>query len=491
MPKRITKNTKTDFIVNMTKEGFMKLCFVFMALATIGVGLSCLPYYLKKGNDFVSGGIEEATTVAIRTTIAIDFLKYSAIVLMAFGFFGFLFLVISASKGYFKAKENLPMVLLGGFVLMCAVSTFLAYDVNVAIFGSHGRFEGLVAFLSYCGFFAVASQLTDKKYKEKLLFVIVAVALFHSVVGIFQSFEATFKLLPTFFGEKYEVAGAVSEHYIANGFATSPYALASLLTMATAIGVCGFMYSQNKKLSVFFAASGVISATGCLLTKNIAAVTGLCVVAVTLFVLEVVRIKSGHGLFVNGFLKNPLGRLVFSAGIVVVIFVILQITGNFALEDSYIILQDSMSRLFLSRPAFKTSGVKIYPHIWKDILSQLKDNFVFGMGFDCIGMKMYGIPETIEIAGSADRAYNEYLNIAASTGVVSLVFYLGFVAGCLIRGVKAVSGFFNLKDNWTRPACLAGCIGYLACGVFSTSAVVSTPVFFLLLGLCFSKTEEE
>ena len=164
---------------------------------------------------------------------------------------------------------------------------------------------------------------------------------------------------------------------------------------------------------------------------------------------------------------------------------------DFTFEDSYIVLQDSFSRLFLSRPAFYTSGVKVYSHIWKDMFTQIKDNFVFGMGADCIGMKMYGIPETLEIAGSADRAYNEYLNMAASTGVVSLVFYSGFVAGCLKRGVKGVSQFFNLKDNWTKTACFAGCVGYLACGVFSVSSVVSTPVFFTLLGLCFSKTEKD
>ncbi len=491
MPKRITKNTKTDFIVNMTKAGFMKLTFVFLVIACIGTGLSLVPYYLKKGTDFVSGGISEATSVAVRMSEAVSMLEYATIILMAVGFSGFLILLISGSKEYFKPKENLPMLLLAGYLLMCVVSTFMAYDMNNAIFGSTGRYEGLVSLIAYTGFFVAASQLTHQKLKIKLVAVICIVAVLQAVVGIFQSFEATFEILPTFFGENYEINGSVSEQYIANGLTGSPYALASLLTMATALCFAGFMYCKNKKGSVAFGISGIVTATGCILTKNIAALVGLGAVVLCLAILEIVRIKSGHGLFVKGFLNNPLGKLVVAALVAGVILVVFILTENFTFEDSYIVLQDSFSRLFLSRPIYYTSGVKVYGHIWKDILTQIKDNFVFGMGADCIGMKMYGIPETLQIAGSADRAYNEYLNMAASTGVVSLVFYLGFVAGCLKRGAKGVSQFFDLKDNWTKTACFAGCVGYLACGIFSVSSFVSTPVFFTLLGLCFSKTEKD
>lgn len=491
MPKRITKNTNTDFIVNMSKSGFMRLCFVFLFVACVTTGLSLLPYYLKKGTEFVSGDLGAATSVAIKMTEAVSMLESATIILMTVGFMGFLVLVISGSKKYFKPKENLPMLLLLGYLLMCVVSTFMAYDVNIAVFGSEGRYEGLVSLVAYTGFFVASSQLTDQKLKIKLIAVICILAVMQAVVGILQSFESTFEILPTFFSEKYEYQGTVSQHYVANGFAGSPYALASLLTMATALCFAGFMYCKNKKGAVAFGIFGIVTATGCILTKNMAGIVGLCTVILCLLIVEFVRIKSGHGLFVKGFLNNPLGKLILGAVIVGGIFILLFVTDNFVFEDSYIVLQDSFTRLFLSRPAFYTNGIEVYKFIWKDIFTQIKDNFVFGMGADCIGMKMFGIPKTLEIAGSADRAYNEYLNMAASTGVVSLVFYLGFVAGCLKRGIKGISNHFNLKDNWTKTACFAGCIGYLACGVFSVSSIISTPVFFTLLGLCFSKTEKD
>ena len=165
MPKRITNNTKTDFIVNMTKAGFMRLTFVFLALATVGTGLGCLPYYLKRGTSYLSGGLQESFSISIPNTTALEYLKYATIVLMAFGFFGFLILLISGSKKYFKPKESLPMALLLGYLLMCVVSTFMAYDTNTAVFGSQGRFEGLVSIIAYAGFFAAASQLTNQKLK--------------------------------------------------------------------------------------------------------------------------------------------------------------------------------------------------------------------------------------------------------------------------------------------------------------------------------------
>ena len=184
MPKRITKNTKTDFIVIMSKSGFMMLTFLFLAIAGIGTGLSLLPYYLKKGTDFVSGGLSEATSVAVRMSDAISMLETATIILMAVGFFGFLILLISGSKKYFKPKENIPMLLLVGYLLMCVISTFMAYDVNVAIFGSEGRYEGLVSLIAYTGFFAASSQLTDQKLKVKLVAVICVVAVLQPVVGI-------------------------------------------------------------------------------------------------------------------------------------------------------------------------------------------------------------------------------------------------------------------------------------------------------------------
>lgn len=488
MPKRITKNEKTDFIVNMTKDGFMKLALIFLAAACVGVGIAYLPYYLKRGNSFMSGESDSFIEGAVLGSQAAEYIKYAVLILMAFGFFGFLILLISASKKYLRLKESGPFVLLFGYALMCAVSTAVAVDRSVALFGSEGRYEGLISVLAYAGLFCAASQLTDKNARKKLVGVICAVGAVHAVVGIFQASEPVSEIFPSFFTENYVINGSVSENYIANGFMTSPYALAALLTVTTAISLGGLMYEEKASLKIFFAATGVLSALGGLLTKNVSVLAGFATVIIALGIIEIVRIKTGHGLFVKSFLKNPLGVLFLSAVVLGAGFAALYATGIFTFEDAYIVLQDSFYRINSANPVYSAKGVEVYSYLWQEVGGIFKNNFVFGTGLDCIAASKY--PAPLEYSGSADRAYNEYLTMAASTGAASLLFYLGFVASCIKRGINGVGKFFDLKDNWVRAAALAGCAGYLVQGVFSSRSVSSTGIFFVLLGLCFSKTEE-
>lgn len=246
------------------------------------------------------------------------------------------------------------------------------------------------------------------------------------------------------------------------------------------------MYSDRKGLKVFFAVCGAVITLGGLLTKTLTILVGLSAGIITLAVLEIVRIKTGRGLFVKGMLNNPLGKLVLSAVVMAGIFAVLIASGNFSFEDTYIVLQDSFYRLFLSRPNFRVDGVKIYPQLWKQAAIQIKDSFVFGAGPDCIAAS----ENLVNIGGSADRYANEYLNIAVHTGVPSLVMYIGFLVSCAVRGAKGVGKFFDRKDSFARAAAFAACAGYIAAGMFSNASLVSTPIFFIMLGLCFSKEAE-
>lgn len=485
MPKRITKNEKTDFIVNMTKPQFMMMEFIYLVLASLGALVCCVPYYLKRGNENLSGTESNFVTGALSNASALEFLKYGIVILMTAGFIGYLMLLISGTKNYFKLKENKIMLLLAGYLLLCGVSTAMANNRSLAFFGNGGRFEGFIAVISYAGFFFASSQLTDKKLKEKLLLIVCGAVALHAGIGIFQSFEATGELFPSFFTENYTFNGMAIKSFVANGFATSPYALASLCVMAWALCMGGIMYAEKKAVKILFCVFGIVALAGGLLTKNVAVIAGLSVSFITLLVIEIVRIKSGHCLLIKGFLKNPLGKLILGGVAFAGIFVLLFATGNFTFEDSYIILQDSSTRLALSFPKFSAEGVKVYPHVWKEALRVIKDNFVFGVGFEGLANA------EMNVVGSCDRAYNEFLNIALTTGVASLVFYVGFLAGCAVRGVKGVKKFFNKEDNYTKASCFAGCAGYIAVAMFSTSTIVSTPIFFLLLGLCFSKTERD
>lgn len=483
-PKRITKNEKTDFIVNMTKPQFMKMEFIYLVIACLGAFLSCVAYLLKRGTSYLSGDMSASTLANAMSMKAFGMLRYGAVIIMAVGFLGYLMLFISNVKGYYKLKENKIFMLVFGYILLCGISTLLANDISLAFFGVDGRYEGFIAVVAYVGFFFGASQLTDKRLKEKLLMVIGVGISLNTLVGIFQSFEATSEIFPSFFVENYSIYGNQTQHFLASGFTSSPYALSSLGVMGLAVCLGGFMYADSKTARIVFAICGSITTLGGFLTKNIAVCVGFCVVAITLGVIEILRLAKKHCLWVKGFTKNSLGR--FFVGIIVagIIFIALCITNNFSLYDEYILKQDAIRVLCPLSSDFLNSGLHIYTDVWKNILKIIKENFVFGVGFEGL------VGSDLSKLGNPDRAYNEFLNIAVNTGVVSLVFYVGFLVGCAIKCAKGVGKFFNKEDNFTKAVAFSGCAGYIATSMFCNTDFVATPIFFVLLGLAVSKSEQ-
>lgn len=483
-PKRITKNENTDFIVNMTKPQFMRMEFVYLVIACVGAFLSCLSYCLKRGNAYLSGDLDASTMANSLSMKAFEMLRFGAVIIMAVGFLGYLMLLISDVKGYFKLKENKILILLFGYVLLCGISTLLADDKSLAFFGNDGRYEGFIAVIAYVGFFFGASQLTDKRLKEKLLMVISVGISLNALVGIYQGFEITSEIFPSFFVENYTVYSTQVKHFVASGFTSSPFALSSLAVMGLSVCLGGFMYAESKGARVFFGVCGIITALGGFLAKNIAVCVGFCVVTITLGVIEIIRLAKKHCLWVNGFLNYSLGR--FFAGIVCVIgiFVVLCLTGNFTFYDEYLIRQDATRVLCPLSAEFMNRGMYIYTDVWKNVLGVIKENFVFGVGFEGL------VGSDLARLGNPDRAYNEFLNITATTGVASVVFYVGFLVGCAIRGAKGVAKFFSKEDNFTKAVTFSGCAGYIATSMFCNTDFVATPIFFVLLGLAVSKTEK-
>lgn len=486
MGKMFKHNEKTDFILNMTHKGYQKLEFWFLAAAAAGISLSFLPYYVKRGTGAVNGGLEVAVESVTRNSDALKALKYAPVVLMAFGFFGFLMLLIAGIKKYFRLSENKILLLPAGYLLICLVSTALSGRFSVAFFGGDGRYEGFIAAVSYVGIFAAASCLTDGKLRKALADVIIAVACCQSVIGVLQTIRPTRELLPSFFAENiHDETGVYSEYFVANGITGSPYTLAAVLTMAFALAANGFMHDDSKKKRIAYLVEAVLLCAGGLMTQNLAAVVGIAGALIISAVIEIARIKGGHGLFVKGIIRNPLGRWACVAVIAAATAVILKLLDLFSLNDSYIILNDSFNRLLLSMPTYPDAqGVKVYPHVWKEVLKVFKDHWVFGTGADCIALSV--AEEPFNIAGLSDRAYNEYITMAASTGAVSLAFYAGFVISAAKRGANRIGKFFEKQDNWVSAGAFTACGAYLMQAFFSESAINSTPFFFLLMGLCFS-----
>ena len=85
--------------------------------------------------------------------------------------------------------------------------------------------------------------------------------------------------------------------------------------------------------------------------------------------------------------------------------------------------------------------------------------------------------EFIEVTNTyADKAHNEYLQIAATMGIPALIVYLAFLAQILANNKNM------FKDN-SKFILMIPIIAYLVQAFFNISTIGVAPIFWLLLGL--------
>lgn len=490
---------KSDFIVNMTYKQFSLIGFWLLAISTIGIFISSIPYYIAKGgqefsymhmvndDDIV---IKEMYGLSIEYLSTKSYLKCISVFLLVAGFIGYLMLVIAASKKYFSAKKNKSMLLLCGYLLFCVISSLFAYDIQIALIGRNTRFEGLIAIFSYVGIFVAASQLSDKPKHKTILDVFLSIAAINAILGVLQCIPSTSNHIPTYFRESLKIFGSPKnsyDYYIADGFTTSPYALAAMMTMALAVAGCGLLYEKSKVRKLIYALGSILFMTAGLLTCTTTAIIGMGVVILTILVVEIVRLAKGHALVKGNLFSNPIGLsilLIILGGAVLTVFMLID---RLSLLDSTIILNDSQNRTGTGNPKISSEGFAIFPKIWEQCWDYIKGNWLLGTGMDCIGCKFHDLSDISETQTvgvfSIDRAYNEYFNIALSCGLPALIFYLGFIASSVIKGIKGIGRFFVKEDSWTTTAAAIAVFAYVIQANFNISTITVTPMFFLLIGL--------
>ena len=76
-----------------------------------------------------------------------------------------------------------------------------------------------------------------------------------------------------------------------------------------------------------------------------------------------------------------------------------------------------------------------------------------------------------------DKAHNEYLHIAVTTGIPSLLVYLTLIAQIVLKGL------FRLKNCKIMLLLLSSVIGYMTAAFFIISVVSVAYVYWIFLGL--------
>ena len=120
--------------------------------------------------------------------------------------------------------------------------------------------------------------------------------------------------------------------------------------------------------------------------------------------------------------------------------------------------------------------------IWKRVVELIKRRPLVGYGIENLGEvfnKYYG-QDMIDLWGEVryvDKAHNEYLHIAVTSGIPSLLSYLIFT----IQIIK--KGFTKLHNDSIMLLLLSSVLGYMTAAFFNISVVSVAYVYWIFLGM--------
>ncbi len=466
MPKTIFGTTeKSNFILNMNKRTVEKWI----------TGLLCAGVLLP-----LVGGLF-ITLIPKASSFLGSFLYMSGFSCIAF------YLVLLLRKDI-KLKERPYSFLIFGLAALAFASyygvVFSTSDqgiVNIAMLGELGRYEGLLALFAYFGIFLLASAAVNRASVKIIFDILIGVGIIQGLVAVAQhipcDFPSDFRDLPSLL--------LLKDVHLSSGLSDSPIFYGSFLTIVIAVGVTGAIYEKNIiRARVYGIASVFCFLTG-LFTSSVIPLIGTGAVFVILTICEFTADKGGVK-FEKGVLRSSRKRLAALAAAAAAVFGLVFAVQGIYLRDKAIAYSDGFSRLFIiSAP----SPVN-YDSLWKigaeRSLIMIKDHPILGTGPDL--MATYQILSADDLViDSIDRSYNEYLYIAATRGIPSLLLYLALLGITFARLFKKLKEFSANKENWFRPALMTAVIAYSIQAFFSASAVTVAPFFWLLLGISWSE----
>lgn len=469
MPKTIFGTTeKSNFILNMK--------FTTVRRWVLGILCACIIVPLI-GGMFITG-IEGTSS-------------FLGSFLYATGFSCILFYIVLLLRKDIDFKKY-PIAF---FVIGLAVLAFASYYkvflsgadqeyINTTLLGELGRYEGLLAIIAYTGIFLLATAVMTY-FSVKVIFdILIGAGIVQSIVAIMQhipwDFHSDFRRLPALL--------LLKDVHLSSGLSDSPIFFGSFLTIVSAVAISGAIYDKNIKRARVYGVSSVLFFLTGLFTSSVVPLIGIGATVVIILILEFTAGKGGTK-FESGVLKSSRKRLAAIICSLAAVFGIVFATQGIYLRDKAIAYTDAYYRLFIV--AGSPSPVN-EESLWKigadRSFIMIVDHPLLGVGPDMFAKAQADKALNVD---ALDRSYNEYLYIAATRGVPSLLVYLAFLGATLYRLVKDLKQFTSDREKWFRPALMTAITAYSIQAFFSASAVTVAPFFWLLLGISWSKFNDE
>lgn len=406
--------------------------------------------------------LQGITSYAYTNNEVIELFLCRAYIIRALGYFSLLnalvfYLRRIVTEGWGTLKKTFLVRPWNSFLLLLLIWSFVcvghAQEHGVAIGGDPVRFEGILSYIAYAGFFAGAC-LVKKEEQKNALFVMMGVTA--TALGAL-SLWCYYHPSPVFLSYMdVNIIDGLSATFVN----TNHYGY-YLCTMSTALFSCAIL-NENKWLKIVYVLMGIFQIVVLLINNTlgsiIASVLGLCAL---LFVFafrkggktklitlgSLALVLAGSLLFISYSIKNP--------------------ETNDLTQDVATMVEDAEGML---RGEGSDSAGSKRLGIWRADIELIKESPWIGCGTD----NAYYAVEPYY--GEARMPHNEYLNMAVNLGIPGGILYIAALVSLFINRILKLR---RLSDNAVASGCVA--LTYMISAVFGVPLCTMLPFFYIFL----------
>ncbi len=372
------------------------------------------------------------------------------------------------------------------FLISQILSTIFSIDKITSIAGYYSRFNGgLLSTIAYIVLFFTAVSNLTKNQGLTLIFLFVISGLISSIWGIPSHFglDPTCKILTGFWTSK---CWAISFDPTLRIFSTfgQPNWMAGFLAMAILIMFGFSQASKNFRFAIFGIFVNSVLFAAFLLTNSRSASLAL-LVSLLGFLTILIFLKFRQKLEIN----------FASIGATLIIFAILTLffgqnllgrVREVKVEQVAISPQSQTQAQTPPQTSGPTESGQIRLIVWKGAIEIFKHYPSFGSGVETFGYSYYNFRPaehnlTTEWNFLYNKAHNEFLNYAATTGILGLGSFLSII---LVYTMAVLRLTFNRSNNKIEKLLIVGLftsiLSYLIHNFFGFS-VISTAFFFWII----------
>lgn len=374
----------------------------------------------------------------------------------------YLFSILAIIALFFMSKTNLrtkieldeKFFLI--YILYVLAATFFALNKEVAIFGSTYRKDGLLVLLIYFLVFLIAKRA--KKTSKLALNLSLASSVFIALFAISQFFKFDPEFLRVYSG---------SWDGVAFSLFGNPNFLSSYLVIIIPISL--YYYIEQEKLYGIVSFSILFLALLCTNTRG-----GWLAILISIILYFIMTIKKA---------KKYKKRWFIVFLVIIFILMFFLYATNFQFLKRFVSPIVDLKELVVNKDMSAGSN-RVY--VWDKTIKLIKEKPIFGYGLDnmyiAMDMKYRDIiTNDFGRYRNWDKAHNEYLNIAVSSGIPSLLIYLSFIFIIIYNGIN------NMKRSSLHRALFISLITYLIQAFFNIEMLTVFYLFMAFAGLLSSK----